>query len=62
MMGKDEIKRILNELIDSADEITDFSISNDVEEKDLSTLDGVHIERKPTGIANIYVTIYKEPK
>lgn len=61
-MDKEEIKKIVNDFIDSVDEIQDFSISNDVEEVDMSTLDGENIERKPTGITNIYITTYREIK
>lgn len=61
-MDKDTIKKILNDFIDSVDEIQDFSISNDVEEIDRSTLDGENIIRIPTGLTNIYITTFKEPK
>jgi len=61
-MDKEEIKKILNDFIDSVDEIQDFSISNDVEEIDRSTLDGENIIRIPTGLTNIYITTFKEPK
>lgn len=61
-MDKETIKKIFNEIIDSVDEIQDFSISNDVEEIDNSTLDGKNIIRVPTGIANIYITTFKEPR
>ena len=61
-MDKEEIKKILNDFIDSVDEIQDFSISSDVEEIDRSTLDGENIIRVPTGLTNIYITTYKEPK
>lgn len=61
-MDKETVKKIISDFIDSVDEIRDFSISNDVEEKNLSTLDGEWIERKPTGITNIYLTTYKELK
>ena len=58
-MDKEIVKKIINAFIDSVDEIQDFSISNDVEEKDLSTLDGENIIRVPTGLTNIYITTYK---
>lgn len=61
-MDKETVKKILNDFIDSVDEIQDFSISNDVEEVGMSTLDGENIERKPTGITNIYITTYRELK
>ena len=61
-MDKEEIKKILNDFIDSVDEIQDFSIANEVEEISRSTLDGENIERKPTGITNIYITTYREIK
>lgn len=61
-MDKEEIKRIINSFIDSVDEIQDFSIYNEVEEIDLSTLDEELVMRKPTGLTNIYITTYKEPK
>lgn len=59
-MDKETVKKILCDFIDSVDEIQDFSISNDVEEKNLSTLDEEWIVRKPTGLTNIYITTYKE--
>ena len=59
-MDKETVKQIINDFIDSVDEIQDFSISNDVEEIDRSTLDGENIIRVPTGLTNIYVTTYKE--
>lgn len=58
-MDKEEIKKIINEFIDSVDEIQDFSISNEVEEINRSTLDGENIIRIPTGVTNIYITTYK---
>lgn len=61
-MDKETVKKILNDFIDSVDEIQDFSISNDVEEIDISTLDGENIIRIPTGLTNIYITTFKEPK
>ncbi|MEY8416667.1 hypothetical protein AAK964_10230 [Tissierella praeacuta] len=61
-MDKEIVKKTINDFIDSVDEIQDFSISNEVEEIDKSTLDGEWIERRPTGIANIYITTYKELK
>ena len=52
-MDKETVKKIINDFVDSVDEIQDFSISADVEEIDRSTLDGENIERTPTGITNI---------
>lgn len=60
MMDKETVRKIINAFIDSIDEIQDFSISNDVEEIDMSTLDTEWIERKPTGLTNVYITTYKE--
>ncbi len=59
-MDKETIKKIINDYLDSVDEIQDFSISNDVEEIDNSTLGGKDIIRVPTGLTNIYITTYKE--
>jgi hypothetical protein len=61
-MEKERIKQIVNDFIDSVDEITDFNISDEVEEIDKSTLDEECVIRKPTGITNIYITTFKEPK
>lgn len=61
-MDKETVKKIINDFIDSVDEIQDFSISNDVEEIDISTLDEENTIRKPTGLTNIYITTLKEPK
>jgi hypothetical protein len=61
-MDKETVKKIICDFIDSVDEIQDFSISNDVEEIDRSTLDGENIIRIPTGLTNIYITTFKEPK
>lgn len=61
-MDKETVKKILNDFLDSVDEIQDFSISNDVEEIDRSTLDGENIIRVPTGLTNIYITTFKEHK
>lgn len=61
-MEKERIKQIVNDFIDSVDEITDFSISDEVEEIDKSTLDEECVIRKPTGITDIYITTFKEPK
>lgn len=60
-MDKETVKKIINDFIDSVDEIQDFSISEDIEEIDRSTLDGKNIIRKPTGLTNVYITTYKEP-
>ena len=59
-MDKETVKKIINDFIDSVDEIQDFSITNDVEEIDNSTLDGKDIIRIPTGLTNIYITTYKK--
>lgn len=59
-MDKETVKRIVNDFIDSVDEIQDFSISNDVEEIDKSTLDCENIIRVPTGLTNIFISTYKE--
>lgn len=61
-MDKETVKKIVNDFIDSVDEIQDFSITNDVEEIDCSTLDEKNIIRIPTGLTNIYITTYKENK
>lgn len=61
-MDKETVKKIINDFIDSVDEIQDFSVSNDVEEINKSTLDGENIIRIPTGITNIYITTFKESK
>ncbi len=59
-MDKETVKKIVCDFIDSVDEIQDFSISNDVEEIEKSTLDGENIIRIPTGLTNIYITTFKE--
>jgi len=61
-MDKETIKKIINDYLDSVDEIQDFSITNDVEEIDRSTLEEKNIIRIPTGLTNIYITTFKEPK
>ena len=61
-MDKETVKRIVNDFIDSVDEIVEFSISDDYEEIDASTLDEEIKIRKPTGLTNIYITTFKEPK
>jgi len=61
-MDKETVKKIVCDFIDSVDEIQDFSISNDVEEIEKSTLNGENIIRIPTGLTNIYITTFKEPK
>lgn len=61
-MDKETVKQIINDYIDSVDEIQEFSISNEVEEIDRSTLDEKNIIRVPTGLTNIYITTFKEPK
>ena len=61
-MDKETAKKIICDFIDSVDEVQDFSISDDVEETNLSTLDEERIVRKPTGLTNIYITTFKEPK
>ena len=59
-MDKETIKKIINDFIDSVDEIVDFSISDDYEEIDASTLDEEIKIRKPTGLTNIFIQAYKE--
>ena len=59
-MDKETVKKIICDFIDSVDEIQDFSITNDVEETNLSTLDEERIVRKPTGLTNIYITTFKK--
>lgn len=59
-MDKETVKRIINEFIDDVDEIVDFSISDDYEEIDASTLDEEIKIRKPTGLTNIFITTFKE--
>lgn len=59
-MEKETVKKIICDFIDSVDEIQDFSISNDVEEIDRSTLDGENIIKTPTGLTNVYITTYKK--
>lgn len=59
-MDKETVKKIINDFIDSVDEIQDFSISNDVEEIDNSTLGGENIIRVPTGLTNVCITTYKK--
>lgn len=61
-MDKETVKKIICDFIDSVDEVQDFSITNDVEETNLSTLDEERIVRKSTGLTNIYITTFKEPK
>ena len=61
-MSKEEVKKIINDYIDSLDYIIDFSVNNEVEEIDRSTLDEEYIERKYTGISNVYIEGYKEAK
>lgn len=58
-MDKEIVKKIINDYIDSVDEVQDFSITNDVEEIDRSTLDGKNIIRIPTGLTDIHITTYK---
>ena len=58
-MDKETVKKIINDFIDSVDEVQDFSITNDVEEIDNSTLDSKDIIRIPTGLTNVYITTYK---
>lgn len=59
-MDKESIKKIINDFVDSLDEIRDFSISNDIEEVDRSTLNNEWKEYRRTGLVNIYITGYKE--
>ena len=60
MMDKETFKKMMNDFIDSVDEITDFSITKDEEVIDNSTLDGKDVTRIPTGLTNIYITTYKK--
>lgn len=60
-MDKEIAKRIINELIDSADEITELQVFDDTEEIDMSTLDEERIIRRNTGYSKIMITTYKEP-
>ena len=59
-MDKETAKKIICDFIDSVDEIQDFSISDDVEEIDNSTLNGKDVIRIPTGLTNICITTYKK--
>ena len=59
-MDKETVKKIICDFIDSVDEVQDFSISDDVEEIEKSTLNGENIIRIPTGLTNIYITTYKK--
>lgn len=59
-MDKEQVKKMLIDFIDSVDEIRDFSISNEVEEIDRSTLDEKCIISRPTGIVNIFITTFKK--
>lgn len=59
-MDKETVKRIVNDFIDSVDEIVEFSISDDYEEIDMSTLDEENIIKRPTGLTNIFIQVYKE--
>ena len=59
-MDKETVKRIVNDFIDSVDEIVEFSISDDYEEIDMSTLDEERIIRKSTGLTNIFISTYKK--
>lgn len=59
-MDKETIKKILNDFLDSVDEVRDFSISEEVEEIDMSTLDEERIIRKSTGLTNIFISTYKK--
>jgi len=60
-MDKEIAKRIINELIDSADEITELQVFDDTEEIDMSTLDEERVIRRNTGHSKIMITTYKEP-
>jgi len=59
-MDKETAKKMISDLIDSADEIQGISITNDVEEIDRSTLDGEYREYRNTGRTNVFITIFKE--
>ncbi len=58
-MDKEEIKKVLNDIIDSSD-IHDFSVVN--ETIDVTTLDDEWQKLKLTGFTNIHITAYKGPK
>lgn len=59
-MDKEKIKQIINDFIDSIDEIREFTLSNEVEEIDMSTLDAEYKEYRLTGIKNLYITAFKK--
>ncbi len=60
-MDKETIKKIINDFIDSVDEIRDFSVTNETDGEELKDLSGnVYRKAKPTGITNVYITAYKE--
>ncbi len=59
-MDKETAKKIICDFIDQADEVQEVSISEDYEEIDVSTLEKEKVIRKPTGLTNMFVTIYKE--
>lgn len=61
-MDKESIRKIINDFIDSVDEIRDFSISNEIEEIDRSTLDEKNVVRRNTGYQNLYLTAFKEQR
>ena len=59
-MDKEEIRKIINDVIDFADEIHNFSISNKTE--DTTTIEDGWKKIKSTGATNICITAYKEQK
>jgi len=58
-MDKEFVKKMINDYIDSADAIQDFSISDDLEKIDTSTLDGESALYKRTGTSYISITVCK---
>lgn len=59
-MDKETIKKIINDFIDSVDEIRDFSVTNETDGEELKDLSGnVYGKPKPSGITNVYITTYK---
>lgn len=59
-MDKETIKKIINDFIDSVDEIRDFSVTNETDGEELKDLSGnVYGKPKLSGITNVYITTYK---
>ena len=59
-MDKERIKKIVNNFIDSVDEIQDLTISDEMEEIDVSTLSEERIIRRPTGRIDMRIIAYEE--